>query len=218
MTAEDREIFRINPYDLSPNLGDDLVYLVQRSISRVRTILGQPSSVSELDIGNGINELAIELDRKITNIGAVYQLRRRLSLHTKLSDHEGYRNAVKRKFLQLLKAGHPLPAHEFYEECGQGIDFTSEIREGFFHLCTGMMPALHSTRIQGGVESDELMHEEYWGFDHALKLYRLFKRHIDFREVCEEAITHLRANGRHEDALTVFNAFKDKVGLSNFEQ
>ncbi len=211
--SSNRDPFRINRYDFSPNAVDDLIYLVRYSYSRIRTLLGGTSSASELEIHNGICELVIELRRKMANLGAVYQLRRRLSLHTDPSSSESYCEAAKAKFLEILKAGHPGSAHEFYEEFEKGIDFSDEIKEGFLHLCTEPMPALYITRIQGDLETEELLTPEHWDTSYALKVYSAFRGHIDFQPLCQEAIAHLQKDGRHEDVQVLYNAFKNKVQL-----
>jgi len=153
----------------------------------------------------------------LVNAGAIIRLRRKISLHMDLNSSEAYCEAVRGTFLMFLKSGNEDAAHEFYEEFGKGIDFTQDIREGFFHLCTEALPTFYVTHIKGNVKTKELMGPEGWVVDNAIELYNVFKRHIDFKPVCEKAIEHLLSNGRREDAQALFNAFKKKLRLSSFE-
>ena len=218
MPLKIRDPFRIDREELMPTLVDDLVYLAQRSICRVRNLFGGTSPVSELDINNGIGELIIELRRNMTNLGAVYRLRRTLSLHTDLSSSETYRKAVKSKFLQLLKAGHAHTAHEFCEEFKEGIDFNEEIGEGFLHLCTQPMPTVFVTRVQGDDKTEEPLPPEHSNTFYALRVCKTFRGRVDFQPLCEEAIARLLQEGKRDDALTLYNTFKNRVRLSSFEQ
>jgi hypothetical protein len=216
MSPDHRDPFRINNSELYPDFLDDLAYQVRYSYFRIRKLLGGSSSASELEINNGIGELVVALRRKMTNYGAVFKLRRELSLHTDLSDSESYCEAAKGKFLEILKAGHADTAREFHDEFKQGIDFSEEIEEGFFHLCTQPMPALHVTLKQGDVETEETT-PEHWEVSFALRAYKAFGSFADFQSLCEKAIAQLLQEGRREDALALHNTFKSRLRLSNLE-
>jgi len=218
MSPESQDPFRLDNYACVPTLTDDLVYLAEYSYSRIRSLFGVTSSVSQLEINNGVSELILGLRRQPVIMGAVIQLKRRISLYTDLSSSEAYRNAVKACFLKILKAGHAHPAYEFYEEFGKGIDFADEIRQGFFHLGTEAFPAIYVTHIKGDIKSEELLSPERWDVNSTLDVYKIFKNKIDFQQACKDVIAHLLNIGRREDALLFFNTFKNRVRLSSFDQ